>query len=212
MKKKIILEEYKRMQKLAGIQINENQASNLIDDGVILYASDDSKLAPGFVDPKEIGFIVYNTAIKDTSKSILSVTGNLSKNKKVIDIFSDNYPNTDPNYIKTFFTNPKNWKTITSEDSLDSFMSKYNKVYLISHDGESTKLEESLNEEFNPFLDTTEGGYMGEYLNDVADEEDLDLSYRMEFDQAFNMALKRLKRDEPQLDFNAINTNRNSFF
>ena len=103
MKKKIILEEYKRMQKLAGIQINENQASNLIDDGVILYASDDSKLAPGFVDPKEIGFIVYNTAIKDTSKSILSVTGNLSKNKKVIDIFSDNYPNTDSNYIKTFF-------------------------------------------------------------------------------------------------------------
>ena len=53
---------------------------------------------------------------------------------------------------------------------------------------------------------------MGEYLNDVADEEDLDLSYRMEFDQAFNMALKRLKRDEPKLDFNAINTNRNSFF
>ena len=105
MKKNIILEEYKRMQKLAGIQINENQASNLIDDGVILYASDDSKLAPGFVDPKEIGFIVYNTAIKDTSKSILSVTGNLSKNKKVIDIFSDNYPNTDSNYIKTFFTN-----------------------------------------------------------------------------------------------------------
>ena len=70
----------------------------------------------------------------------------------------------------------------------------------------------NLNEEFNPFLDTTEGGYMGEYLNDVADEEDLDLSYRMEFDQAFNMALKRLKKDEPKLDFNAINTNRNSFF
>ena len=83
---------------------------------------------------------------------------------------------------------------------------------MISHDGESTNLEESLNEEFNPFLDTTEGGYMGEYLNDVADEEELDLSYRTEFDQAFNIALKKLKRDEPKLDFNAINANRNYFF
>ena len=115
--------------------LKEDQASDLIDDGVVLYVSDDSKLAPGFVEPKKIGFIVYNTAVKDTPKSISSVTGNLSKNENVIDIFSDNYPNTDPNYISTFFTDPKNWKAINGKDELNSLMSKYNKIYFIIING-----------------------------------------------------------------------------
>ena len=78
---KKLSEQFRRMQQLAGIiteeqyktELNENQASDLINDGVVLYVSDDSKLAPRFIKPKGIGFIVYNVAIKDTSKSILSI-------------------------------------------------------------------------------------------------------------------------------------------
>jgi hypothetical protein len=195
-----------------GRLLKEDQASDLINDGVLLYTSDDSKLAPGFVKPKNIGFIVYNVAVKDPSKSILSVTGTLAKNQKVVQIFNDNYGVIDINYITTFLTNSKNWKTITSEDELNNFMSKYSKVYLISHNGNSSELKESLSEAFNPFLDTEEGGYMREYIDDVAEEEGLDLDYRDEFDMAFNSALGKLVKDEPQLDFAAIKANKESFF
>ena len=200
-----------------GKLLKEDQASNLINDGVLLYTSDDSKLAPGFVKPKKIGFIVYNVAVKDPSKSILSVTGTLAKNQKVAQIFNDNYGVIDINYITTFLTNPKNWKAITSEDELNNFMSKYSKVYLISHNGDSSELKESLNEAFNPFLDTEEGGYMREYIDDVVEDsmgepESLDLGYRSDFDIAFNLALTKLKKDHPELDFEAIKTNKESFF
>jgi hypothetical protein len=200
-----------------GKLLKEDQASDLINDGVLLYTSDDSKLAPGFVKPKKIGFIVYNVAVKDPSKSILSVTGTLSKNPKVVQIFNDNYGVIDINYITTFLTNPKNWKAITSEDELNNFMSKYSKVYLISHNGNSSELKESLSEAFNPFLDTEEGGYMREYIDDVVEDsmgepESLDLRYRSDFDIAFNLALTKLKKDHPELDFEAIKTNKESFF
>jgi hypothetical protein len=213
-----------RMQKLAGLitegqykRLTENQASGLINDGVVLHVSDDSKLASGFIKPKGIGFIVYNVAVKDTSKSILSITGTLSKNPKVVQIFNDNYGILDINYISTFLTNPKNWKAITSEDELNNFMSKYRKVYLISHNGDSSELKESLNEAFNPFLDTEEGGYMREYLDDVVEDsmgepESLDLEYRSDFDIAFNLALARLQNDHPELNFEAIEANKESFF
>ena len=200
-----------------GKLLKEDQASDLINDGVLLYTSDDSKLAPGFVKPKKIGFIVYNVAVKDPSKSILSVTGTLSKNPKVVQIFNDNYGVIDINYITTFLTNSKNWKAITSEDELNNFMSKYSKVYLISHNGNSSELKESLSEAFNPFLDTEEGGYMREYIDDVVEDsmgepESLDLGYRSDFDIAFNLALTKLKKDHPELDFEAIKTNKEAFF
>ena len=38
-----------------GRLLKEDQASDLINDGVLLYASDDSKLAPGIVTGKQIG-------------------------------------------------------------------------------------------------------------------------------------------------------------
>ena len=213
MKKLILSEEFKRMQKLAGIQINENQPSDLMNDGVILYTSDDSKLAPGFIEPKKIGFIVYNVAVKDPSKSILSITGTLSKNPKVVQIFNDNYGVIDINYITTFLTNPDNWKAITSEDELNNFMSKHNKIYIINHNGDLSQL----NEAFNPFLDTEEGGYMRIYIDDVVEDsmgepESLDLGYRSDFDIAFDLALTRLQNDHPELDFEAIETNKESFF
>ena len=224
MKKQILSEEFKRMQKLAGIiteseykKLTENQASDLMNDGIVLYVSDDSKLAPRFIKPKGIGFIVYNIAVKDTSKSILSITGTLSKNQKVVQIFNDNYGIIDINYISTFLTNPNNWKAITSEDELDNFMSKYNKIYLINHNGDSSELKESLNEAFNSFLDTEEGGYMKEYIDDVVEDsmgepESLDLGYRSDFDIAFDLALIRLQNDHPELDFKAIEANKESFF
>jgi hypothetical protein len=196
-----------------GKLLKEDQASDLINDGVILYVSDDSKLAPGFINSKNIGFIVYNVAVKDPSKSILSITGTLSKNPKVVQIFNDNYGVIDINYITTFLTNPDNWKAITSEDKLNDFMSKYSKIYLISHNGNSSQL----NETFNPFLDTEEGGYMREYIDDVVEDsmgepESLDLGYRSDFDIAFNLALTKLKKDHPELDFEAIKTNKEAFF
>ena len=76
---------------------------------------------------------------------------------------------------------------------------------------------EILNEAFNPFLDTEEGGYMREYIDDVVEDnmgepESLDLRYRSDFDIAFNLALTKLKKDQPQLDFEAIKANKESFW
>jgi len=224
MKKQILSEEFKRMQKLAGIiseseykKLTENKASDLINDGIVLYVSDDSKLAPGFIKPKGIGFIVYNVAIKDTSKSILSITGTLSKSQKVTQLFNNNYGIIDINYITTFLTNPDNWEAITDENELNNFTSKYNKIYLINHNGDSSELKESLNEAFDPFLDTEEGGYMREYIDDVVEDsmsepESLDLRYRSDFDIAFNLALTRLQNDHPELDFEAIKANKEVFY
>ena len=212
--------EFLRMQKLAGLitesqykSLTENKALDLINNRIVLYISDDSKLAPGFIKSKGIGFIVYNVAIKDTPKSILSVTGTLSKSQKVAQLFNDNYGIIDINYITTFLTNPDNWEAITSEDELNNFMSKYNKIYLINHNGDSSQL----NEAFNPFLDTEEGGYMREYIDDVVEDsmgepESLDLEYRPDFDIAFDLALTKLQQDHPELDFEAIKANKESFF
>lgn len=220
MKKQIISEEFRRMQKLAGLineneykKLTENKALDLINDGIVLYVSDDSKLAPGFIKPKGIGFIVYNIAIKDTSKSILSITGTLSKNPEVIQIFNNNYGVIDINYITTFLNNPDNWKAITSEDELNNFTSKHSKTYIINHNGDLSQL----NEAFNPFLDTEEGGYMREYIDSVVEDsmgepESLDLEYRPDFDIAFDLALTKLKKDQPQLDFDAIKANKELFF
>jgi len=82
---------------------------------------------------------------------------------------------------------------------------------------EGKLFEESLNEAFNPFLDTEEGGYMREYIDDVVEDsmgepESLDLRYRSDFDIAFNLALTKLKKDHPELDFEAIKTNKEAFF
>jgi hypothetical protein len=209
------INEIKRMQQLAGI-ILENQASDLISKGVTLYSSDDSKLAPKSIKPKGVGFIV------------LSITGTLSKNPKVVQIFTNEYGGiVDINYIADFFTNTSKWKAIKSEDELNNFISKYNKVYLINHNGEINKLQESVNEAFNPFLDTKEGGWVRQYIDDVVedsmdrpnddeDDEDaiaqLDPKYRDDFDTAFDEALKRLRKDHPELNFEAIIKNKESFF
>ena len=74
-----------------------------------------------------------------------------------------------------------------------------------------------INEAFNPFLDTEEGGYMREYIDDVVEDymgepESLNLEYRDDFNIAFDEALKRLKQDHPELDFEAIIKNKESFF
>jgi len=76
---------------------------------------------------------------------------------------------------------------------------------------------ESLHEVFNSFLDTEEGGWMREYIDDVVEDsmgepESLNLEYRPDFDIAFDEALARLRKDHPELDFKAIITNKESFF
>jgi hypothetical protein len=77
--------------------------------------------------------------------------------------------------------------------------------------------ESQLNETFNPFLDTEEGGYMREYIDDVVEDsmgepEALDLRYRSDFDIAFDLALTRLQNDHPELDFDAIEANKEAFW
>jgi len=74
------------------------------------------------------------------------------------------------------------------------------------------KLAGLINETFDPFLDTEEGGYMREYIDEIAEEEELNLEYRDEFNTAFKLALAKLKKDQPQLDFVAIEANKESFF
>jgi hypothetical protein len=69
-------------------------------------------------------------------------------------------------------------------------------------------------EAFDPFLDTELGGYMREYIDQVAEEEGLDLSYRDDFDQAFDMAFVLLNNEHPELRSNikSILSHRESFF
>jgi hypothetical protein len=71
-----------------------------------------------------------------------------------------------------------------------------------------------IKEAFDSFLDTEEGGYMREYIDSIAEEEGLDLSYRNEFDIAFNKALELLQSEDiyPELDFYAIVAHKESFF
>lgn len=62
------------------------------------------------------------------------------------------------------------------------------------------------------FLDTNEGGYMREYIDDVASKQGLDLKRRTEFDFAFNVAFKLLKIDCPDLNFDLISSNKETLF
>ncbi len=62
------------------------------------------------------------------------------------------------------------------------------------------------------FLDTNEGGYMREYIDDVASKGGLDLDYRSDFDIAFNVAFNQLKIDYPDMDFESISSNKETLF
>ena len=72
-------------------------------------------------------------------------------------------------------------------------------------------------EAFNSFLDTNMGGWIREYIDDVVEDsmgepESLNLEYRSDFDIAFDEALARLRNDHPELDFDTIVANKESFF
>lgn len=62
------------------------------------------------------------------------------------------------------------------------------------------------------FLDTNEGGYMREYIDEIASKGGLDLKRRNEFDFAFNVAFKLLKIDYPDMDFESISSNKETLF
>ena len=58
---------------------------------------------------------------------------------------------------------------------------------------------------------------MREYIDDVVEDsmgepESLDLEYRSDFDIAFGLALNKLKKDHPELDFEAIKANKEAFW
>jgi hypothetical protein len=67
------------------------------------------------------------------------------------------------------------------------------------------EIREVLNENsFEEFRDTDEMGWMEVTMEEIAHEQDLDLQYRSDFNIAFNKALIKLKKDQPQLNFNLI--------
>ena len=101
----------------------------------------------------------------------------------------------------------------TYKEALESAIGEMN-AFKEDWDSEDDYIDEGklLKETFNPFLDTEEGGYMREYLDDTAEEKELDLDYRDEFEEAFKIALSRLTADSPELDFNLIVQNKDSFF
>jgi hypothetical protein len=84
------------------------------------------------------------------------------------------------------------------------------KFVVYNHQQEPSGIEEVL----NSFLDTNEGGYMREYIDSIAEEEGLDLSYKNDFDEAFEKALQQLQSENiyPELDFDAIVANKDSFW
>ena len=94
--------------------------SKLSQEQFPLYVSDDSKLAPGFIKPKGIGFVMNNNEGTITPE--------------IIQIFNDNYGVIDINYIKNFFANKDNWKMINNENDV----ANYKKLYLI--DTKSNKI------------------------------------------------------------------------
>jgi hypothetical protein len=114
----------------------------------------------------------------------------------------------DFNYITVYDMGVKDYRTVNANTIQKLKIGK--NEYAIP-----TAVSESrLNEAFNPFLDTEEGGYMREYIDSIAEEEGLDLSYRSDFDEAFSKALQQLQSENiyPELDFNAIKANKEVFF
>ena len=108
------------------------------------------------------------------------------------------------------------------KQTLSKEFKRMQKLAGIITESEYVKLTENqasdlINEVFNSFLDTEEGGWMREYIDDVVEDsigepESLDLKYRSDFDIAFDLALTRLQNDHPELDFAAIKANKESFF
>ena len=83
------------------------------------------------------------------------------------------------------------------------------------------EIRKVVNEEYNEFLDTDEGGWMREYIDKIAKNRKLDLDYRKEFDDAFELTLTKLKEDYPklkkkypelELDFEYIVDNKESLY
>lgn len=81
-----------------------------------LYISDDSKLAPGSIKPKGIGFVIDNL--------------NQQLTPEIVQAFNNNYGGIiDINYIKDFFSNKNNWVEITDEINT----SNYKPLYIIGN-------------------------------------------------------------------------------
>lgn len=83
------------------------------------------------------------------------------------------------------------------------------------------EIRKVVNEEYNEFLDTDEGGWMREYIDKIAKNLKLDLKYRSDFDNAFELALTKLKENYPklkkkypelELDFEYIVDNKESLY
>ena len=157
-------EEFRRMQKLAGL-VNEEQyeislkknstqtlssllpiwSDEFFENGGVLYISDDSKLAPEFIKPKGIGFIVF-TLKNPFSKTFITFWGPLIqmfiKNYEIVDKKGQNInQRTFIGYIQDFLINVNNWEVITQKKELENFMLEHSKIYLIDNNGKPTQIK-----------------------------------------------------------------------
>jgi len=68
------------------------------------------------------------------------------------------------------------------------------------------------NEEWEDFIHSDELGWLEVTIEEIIDEQNLDVSYRSDFDIAFDEAITRLKTEQPQLDFNLIQKYKENIF
>jgi len=70
-----------------------------------------------------------------------------------------------------------------------------------------------IKEEFDSFLDTKLGKFMTHYINRIAKDYSFDLSYKNDFDEAFDIAFTFLTDEHPELgNIESILAHRDSFF
>ena len=78
-----------------------------------------------------------------------------------------------------------------------------NENNILHFNSEEVKLDPTENT-FETFKDSDERGWMDSVMEEIAENEDLDLEYRGDFDVAFDKALDVLKKDHPELNFDLI--------
>ena len=66
--------------------------------------------------------------------------------------------------------------------------------------------------DFQQFRNSDEIGWMEITMEEIANKQDLDLSYRSDFEIAFEEAIKTLKSTQPQLNFNLIEKFKENMF
>ena len=85
---------------------------------------------------------------------------------------------------------------------------------LMEENEQFRSMQGSLNEnrKWEDFIHSDELGWLQVTMEEIADEQNLDMDYRSDFNIAFDEAISRLKVEQPQLDFDLIQTYKEKIF